>query len=229
MIEPINDKNEIWIATPIEDIPKNLTCEEQIINYEKGEGYIWITNTHENDVINLKKGTCLVEIQVVSEADLDDWKKSGENLVNNINTQEKEYPISKTQFLEKFDLNHITDILLKNKLCELLWEFKDVFSTSENDIGLIPFYEHAIQTTGLPVAKQPYRIPYEHKEWLKNKIKELERNEIIRPSISPYSAPVILVPKKNKDLRLVVDYRALNKQVVSDKFPLPRIDEILEK
>jgi hypothetical protein len=84
----------------------------------------------------------------VSEADLDDWKKSGENLVNNINTQEKEYPVSKTQLLKKFDLNHITDILLNNKLCELLWEFKDVFSTSENDIGLIPFYEHAIQTTG---------------------------------------------------------------------------------
>jgi hypothetical protein len=39
---------------------------------------------------------------------------------------------------------------------------------------------------------------------------------------------VILVPKKNGDMRLVVDYRALNKQVVSDKFPLPRIDEILD-
>ena len=78
------------------------------------------------------------------------------------------------------------------------------------------------------MAKQPYRIPYKHKEWLINKIQELEHNDIIRPSISPYSAPVILVPKKNNDLRLVVDYRALNKQVVSDKFPLPRIDEILD-
>jgi hypothetical protein len=97
-IEPINGKNEIWIALPIEDIPKNLTCEEQIINYKKGEGYIWITNPHENDVINLKKGTCLVEIQVVSEVDVNNWKKSGENLVNNINTQENEYPLSKTQF-----------------------------------------------------------------------------------------------------------------------------------
>ena len=65
-------------------------------------------------------------------------------------------------------------------------------------------------------------------KWLKNKIHELEKNEIIRPSISPYSAPVILVPKKNGDLRLVVDYRALNEQVASDKFPLPRIDKILD-
>ena len=53
MLEPTNDKNEIWIASPLEDIPKNLTCEEQIINYEKGEGYIWVTNTHANDLITL--------------------------------------------------------------------------------------------------------------------------------------------------------------------------------
>ena len=125
-------------------------------------------------------------------------------------------------------MDHVTDMELKKKLCELLWNFKDVFSASENDIGLIPFYQHSILTTGNPVAKQPYRVPYKHKEWLKNKIHELEKNEIIRPSISPYSAPVILVPKKNGDLRLVVDYRALNKQVVSAKFPLPRIDEILD-
>ena len=149
--------------------------------------------------------------------------------MNNINIQvDKEYPLTRIQFLEKFVLNYITDIPLKQKLCNLLWEYKDVFSTSEDDIGLIPFYEHTLQTTGLPVAKQPYRIPYKHKEWLINKIQELEKNEIIRPSISPYSAPIILVPKKNNDLRLAVDYRALNKHVVSNKFPLPRIDEILD-
>ena len=76
------------------------------------------------------------------------------------------------------------------------------------------------------MAKQLYRIPYKHKEWRINKIQNLERNEIIRLSISPYSATVILVPKKNNDLRLVVDYRALHKQIVSDKYHLPRIDEI---
>jgi len=59
---------------------------------------------------------------------------------------------------------------LKQKLFNLLWEIKDVFSTSEDDMGLFPFYKHAIQTTGLPVAKQPYRIPYKHKEWLINKM-----------------------------------------------------------
>ena len=116
--------------------------------------------------------------------------------MNIINIEvDKEYPLTRIQFLAKFELNHITDIPLKQKLCDILWEYKDVFSISEDDIGLIQFYEHAIQTKGLPVAKQPYRIPYKHKEWLTNKIQDLERNQVIRPSISVYSAPVVLVPK----------------------------------
>ena len=185
-----------------------------------------MTNTHENDTITLKKGTCLVEIQVISECELNEWKNSKRSLVNTINDRypRDRYPLTRPKFLDKFRLDHIQDAELRERLCKLLWNFRDIFSTCEEDIGLIPFYEHSIQTTGLSVAKQPYRIPYPYKNWLKNKIRELERNNIIRPSISPYSAPVILVPKKNKDLRLVVDYRALNKQVVSDKFPLPRID-----
>ena len=73
-------------------------------------------------------------------------KKFGKkNLVNNINIQvEKEYPLTRIQFLEKFELSHIADIPLKQKLCDLLWEYQDVFSKSEDDVGLIPFFEHAI-------------------------------------------------------------------------------------
>ena len=101
MLEPTNDKNEIWIASPLEDIPKNITCEEQIINYEKGEGYIWVTNTYANDLITLNKETCLVKIQVVSETDINNLKKSKKNLVNNINIQvDKEYPMTKFNFLK---------------------------------------------------------------------------------------------------------------------------------
>ena len=103
MLEPINDKNKIWVASLSEDIQKYITCEEQIINYEKGEGYIWVTKTHENDLITLSKGTCLIEIQVVSEANINNLKNSEKNLVNNVNVHvDKEYPLTTPQFLEKF-------------------------------------------------------------------------------------------------------------------------------
>ena len=58
-------------------------------------------------------------------------------------------------------------------------------------------------------------------------------DQIIQPSTSPYNSPVLLVPKKSTDndkkWRLVVDFRQLNKKVIADKFPLPRIDEILDQ
>jgi transposase InsO family protein len=68
---------------------------------------------------------------------------------------------------------------------------------------------------------------------IQSQIQKLLDNEIIRPSISPYSSPVWIVPKKldasgKKKWRLVIDYRKLNEKTVEDKYPLPRIDEILD-
>jgi hypothetical protein len=53
-------------------------------------------------------------------------------------------------------------------------------------------------------------------------------NKIIRPSVSPWAAPVVLVKKKNRGIRLCMDYRKLNKITKKDSFPLPRIDDVLD-
>ena len=51
----------------------------------------------------------------------------------------------------------------------------------------------------------------------------------IRPSCSPYEAPIVLIRKKIGELRMIVDYRELNRQIKKDVYPLPRIDDLLEK
>ena len=51
----------------------------------------------------------------------------------------------------------------------------------------------------------------------------------MRPSVSPYGAPILFARKKDGTLRMCVDYRALNKQTVIDKYPLPRIDDLLDR
>lgn len=59
------------------------------------------------------------------------------------------------------------------------------------------------------------------------------KNDIIEPSVSPYNSPLLIVPKSStageKQWRLVVDYRSLNKKVVDDKFPLTRLEDVLDK
>ena len=51
----------------------------------------------------------------------------------------------------------------------------------------------------------------------------------IKPSSSPYGAPILFARKKDGKLRMCIDYRALNSQTVPDSFPLPRIDELLAR
>lgn len=77
-----------------------------------------------------------------------------------------------------------------------------------------------------------YRVPHAHKAEIDRQVKKLKENDLIEPSHSAYNSPLLLVPKKSTDntkkWRLCVDFRALNKKLVPDKFPLPRIDEILD-
>ena len=79
-----------------------------------------------------------------------------------------------------------------------------------------------------PVARPPFRLsPAEHKDCQEQLEKHLA-NGHVQPSRSPYGAPVLFVRKPNGTLRMCMDYRALNSQTIKDKFPLPRIDALLD-
>ena len=80
-----------------------------------------------------------------------------------------------------------------------------------------------------PASITPYRMaPLELKE-LKFQLQELLEKGLIRPSVSPWGAPVLFVKKKDGTLRLCVDYRQLNKLTVKNKYPLPRIDDLFDQ
>ncbi|RVW22924.1 Retrovirus-related Pol polyprotein from transposon 17.6 [Vitis vinifera] len=80
-----------------------------------------------------------------------------------------------------------------------------------------------------PMSKAPYRMaPVELKE-LKVQLQELLDKGFIRPSVSPWGAPVLFVKKKDGSMRLCIDYRELNKVTVRNKYPLPRIDDLFDQ
>jgi acetoacetate decarboxylase len=80
-----------------------------------------------------------------------------------------------------------------------------------------------------PIYKTPYRMATPKLAESKEHIKELLEKGFIRPSSSPWRAPIIFVPKKDGTQRLCVDYHALNEVTVKNKYPLPRVDDLFDQ
>ncbi|GKG02496.1 hypothetical protein Tco_0310132, partial [Tanacetum coccineum] len=80
-----------------------------------------------------------------------------------------------------------------------------------------------------PVARVPYRLtPSEMKE-LSDQLQELSNKGFIRPSSSPWGAPVLFVKKKNGSFQICIDYRELNKLTVKNRYLLLRIDDLFDQ
>ncbi|KAL0561145.1 hypothetical protein IC582_001565 [Cucumis melo] len=110
-------------------------------------------------------------------------------------------------------------------------DYPDVFP--EELLGLPPHreVEFAIELEPgtVPISRAPYRMaPAELKE-LKVQLQELLDKGFIRPSVSPWGAPVLFVKKKDGSMRLCIDYRELNKVTVKNRYPLPRIDDLFDQ
>nr|GEW82614.1 transposon Ty3-G Gag-Pol polyprotein [Tanacetum cinerariifolium] len=80
-----------------------------------------------------------------------------------------------------------------------------------------------------PVARSPYRLaPYEMQE-LSTQLQELSDNRFIKPSPSPWAAPVLFVKKKDESFRMCINYRELNKLIVKNRYPLSRIADLFDQ
>ena len=122
----------------------------------------------------------------------------------------------------------------KQSLQQLCHEYNDIFSLKDDLLTCNNFYQQKISLKDKsPVYIKNYRNAQCHKEEICRQVDNLIANDIIEPSVSSYNSPLLLVPKKSttseKKWRLVVDFRQLNKKLLADKFPLPRIDDILDQ
>lgn len=122
------------------------------------------------------------------------------------------------------------DAAVRTSLMELLSSYSDCFANSTKEIGVTTLGELQINlTTDKPICRRPYRLAQSERDIVQKKVEDLLDGNIIRESESPYASPIILVKKKCGDLRMCVDYRALNSVTIKERFPLPHIDDQLSK
>ena len=116
-------------------------------------------------------------------------------------------------------------------LPRVVYEYEDVFP---NELpGLPPprdvdFFIKLHPGT-LPISMTPHRMAPVELQELKVQIQELLGKGFIRPSTSPWGAPVIFVKKKGKTLRLCIDYKQLNRVTIKNRYPLPRIHDLFDQ
>ena len=116
-------------------------------------------------------------------------------------------------------------------IAQVQQEFSTVFGPLPARLPPQRNVDHQIELEpgAAPPALPIYRLSPLELEEVKRQLTDLLERGFIQPSMSPFAAPVIFVPKKNGKLRMCVDYRALNKVTVKNRYPLPRIDELLDR
>jgi hypothetical protein len=110
-------------------------------------------------------------------------------------------------------------------------DFQDVFPDDLPGLPPSRQLDFRIDLTpdAAPVAKSPYRLAPTEMQELANQLKELQDKGFIRPSHSPWGAPILFVKKKDGSFRMCIDYRELNKLTVKNRYPLPRIDDLFDQ
>ncbi|XP_069115865.1 uncharacterized protein [Argopecten irradians] len=112
---------------------------------------------------------------------------------------------------------------------EMLSRYRNIFSTSDTDLGLSSTIKHRIELTDeVPFKQRHRRIPPAMFEEVRNHLQQLLASGVIQRSHSPWASNVVLCRKKNGKLRMCVDYRQLNQRTIKDAHALPRIEEILD-
>ena len=136
-------------------------------------------------------------------------------------------PIIDERLEIKFQLSHLTKDV-ENEFLKMFEKHRTTFARSMLELGCARRYTYSIKVEGPPVSSVPYSTTINQRPILQHFIEEMLEHDIIRPSVSPYSAPVVLVKKKSGELRFCVDYRKLNAVTVKYQYPIPNINGIFD-
>ncbi len=166
---------------------------------------------------------------------LKEWKETPNEtperslMVRKVDDEEEDEPapeVRPQRHPAKVNLSHLNDPL-RAEIQDLLDRFPLLFRQRPGRTELVQHSIHLTDTT--PSRQRPYRIPERLLKPLGEEIEMMKQLHVIEPSNSEWSSPLVIVPKKDGSLRVCVDFRKLNAQSRFDAYPMPRIDDLLER
>ena len=149
----------------------------------------------------------IVDVEIDDELPLDEW--------------------SLDRLTREVDLESLTEEEA-TAIRRMLFSKRGVFSLGDGDVGLAAVTEHKIELDDhTPIRQRPRRFPEPVVESIEAQCRELLAQDIISPSRSPWSSPVVPIRKRDGSMRLCVDYRKLNAVTKADRFPMPNLTDLV--
>ena len=221
----------VFMISPNEEILAEKHCDvlETMMDDDTTQIAVPLNNWGSCPIV-VKKGTKIGVLEEVTRVDKNDniWTDQPSEVIRLCQTDSAiesrcQELSSQLQFGDACDREE------KSKLKKVLLQYHDIFALTDEELGETDIVTHAIDTgISPPVKSSPRRLPYALRKELEEELDTLLRTGCVEPSASPYSSPLVLVHKKTGGLRVCVDYRALNQNTVADRYPIPRVDELMD-
>ena len=202
-------QNDLYIEGSIREtgdiIPRCI-----ISTSAEGETIIPIMNLSGNEV-TVKKGQTIARGEVCEEQELSEKARTDKIKEDEIDS-----------YLNEIEHKQLVKLIMN--------KYRGIVARDVNQMGKIDVTEISVRlTTDKPVCYRPYRLSYHEKEQVKDMIAHLKKGDVIEDSSSEFASPILLVRKKSGEIRMCVDYRALNKITIKDKYPIPLIDDQIDR
>ena len=218
------------VVSPDEISLAMLNCDfvEQLWNGEST--FVVELNNWGTEPQTLARGQKIGHIEPVTVAGTNDpiWTDSEENAAVRV-CQIEVLEERKEELKKRLQIATSCSEEDRKQLENLLLEHSNVFALDDKELGETDLVTHNINTgSAKPVQTLPRRLPYVLRQELEAELSTLLDTGCIEPCVSPYASALVLVRKKGGGLRVCVDYRGVNKDTIPDKYPIPRIDELID-
>ena len=214
------------ITLPESQKIKGVSIESSLHNVKRNSVIISVANNLDNE-INIHKGSliCDTEMYKFPVLEVDEITPQVEKTIANFEI-DKQHERKKSL---EYQLNEVDFPDAREKLVKLLLKYDDIIALKGDTLGVTDKIKHHISVPRdtPPIYIPAYRVAHSQKQNIEKEVEKMLEQGIIKESDTPWSFPLLCVPKKDKTLRVVVDFRRLNDLTATDPYPMPSMRDLL--